>query len=120
VEIYRAEINTTGNISPHPDFIHVTGCKHPRLRIYVCLFRHVAFATFKGNAVDALCRLLRISLRNEFLELIPKRMYSFEDLPDAILIPYGFEAPITCAIHTEPKVFSSLLGRLLPLELIAQ
>jgi hypothetical protein len=35
-------------------------------RLEVCFLANVASATFTGNAIDALCRLLRISVRPSF------------------------------------------------------
>jgi hypothetical protein len=60
-------------------------------------FANIASATFTGNTVDALCRLLRISFRPGFHEWTPKSVFSFEDRPD-VSIPYGFE-PFRNALH---------------------
>jgi hypothetical protein len=56
----------------------------------VC-FTNAAAATFIGNATDALYRLLWNSFRPGFHVWTPKRMFSSEDLPNVITIPYTFE-----------------------------
>jgi hypothetical protein len=51
-------------------------------------FANVTSATFTGNAIDALCRLLRISFRPSFHKRAPKSIFCSEDGPDVVTIPY--------------------------------
>jgi hypothetical protein len=54
-------------------------------------FAIAASATFTGNAIDALFRLLRISFRPGFHERTPKSVFSFEDRFYVVSICYSFE-----------------------------
>jgi hypothetical protein len=46
---------------------------------------------FTGNAIDALCHLLRISFCSGFHERTPKSVFSFEDRSYVVSIHYAFE-----------------------------
>jgi hypothetical protein len=59
-------------------------------------FANVAPATFTGNAVDALCRLLWISFWPSFHKRAPKSMFCSEDGPtedgpNVVTIPYALK-----------------------------
>ena len=54
-------------------------------------FANVASATFTGNAIDTMGRLLRISLRSGVHKSVPKSVFSSEDCPNIILITYPFK-----------------------------
>jgi hypothetical protein len=49
-------------------------------------FDIVASATFTGNALDVLCRMLRISFRPDFREPTPKNVFRFEHRPNVTSI----------------------------------
>jgi hypothetical protein len=53
-------------------------------------FANVASATFTENAIDALCRLLRISFRSGFHDRFPKSVFCSEDGPN-VSIPNPFK-----------------------------
>jgi hypothetical protein len=52
---------------------------------------NVTSVTFKGNAIDALCHLLQVSFQPGFHKWTPHSVFSSEDHPDVISIPYAFE-----------------------------
>jgi hypothetical protein len=52
---------------------------------------NVASATLTRNSIHALCHMFRISFWPSFHEWTPKSVFSFEDYPNVISIPYTFE-----------------------------
>jgi hypothetical protein len=51
-------------------------------------FAYVASATFTGNAIYTMCRLLCISFLPNFYKRSPKSLFCSEDGPDVVTIPY--------------------------------
>jgi hypothetical protein len=66
-------------------------CVHGAARLEVCLFRQCSFCHIHREYCRCTVPSVAISFRPGFHDWTPKSVFSFDDRPDVVSIPYTFE-----------------------------